>query len=86
MFGSRCLRHWMHRQASYRKLPTHQKWWEKYEPILRGAIALRLMFPDEVQEPNVRLTGHAKKWEPLVVELILAADAAGRRQCSKQKS
>ena len=69
----------MQRQAAFRKLPTQTTWWKSYEPILVAAIGLRLTHGVR-DNPQIDFKSKRKKrFEPLVVELILAADAAGER-------
>lgn len=81
VLGSRCVRHWLMRQSAYRKLPTHTKWWGKYQPGLVAGIEARVLLSDDekVLDPVVQMPRGRSRWAPLVMELILAADAAWRK-------
>jgi hypothetical protein len=80
VFGSRCVRHWLHRQKAYRALPTSQLWWRKFEPALVASLELRVTHefgPSLFEQVVPKRMSH---WHPLIQEIINAADAVARRQ------
>lgn len=82
VLGSRCVRHWLHRQAAYKKLPTKTVWWRKYEPGLVAGIEVRVNLGEAAPPPIVWLPTSRQKWAPLVTELIVAAEYAWRKHDS----